>query len=291
MRIRDCKEISWPLWGLSVPQIWLRRLSESAGVAVSTSRNSQLRSSQRWGAIGHPKVQVIFLQSLSTYRRLYLAWLICGTLAASADTLYLTDGSVVTGVVMSETHDEIVLANRLYGDLVIERQDVLYRDGAERPDRVETYAITQDGITVIARLQRAVPPQRKDASSFNLLVPGSIRAVTDANGVELPFSQRTLGENTLATLMWDDLGQDMGLLTLTSVQKTVVSPSAAGQLIFRANYTVNQAQSLRVIVRYPGNFNLISLSPTPDVELDGLLIWNRQLRRQQRFQPQILFAP
>ena len=63
--LRDCKEISWTLWGLSVPQIWLRRLSESAGVAVSTSRNSRLRSSQRWGAIGHPKVQVIFLQSLS----------------------------------------------------------------------------------------------------------------------------------------------------------------------------------------------------------------------------------
>ena len=64
LKLRDCKEISWTLWGLSVPQIWLRRLSESAGVAVSTSRNSRLRSSQRWGAIGHPKVQVIFLQSL-----------------------------------------------------------------------------------------------------------------------------------------------------------------------------------------------------------------------------------
>ena len=227
---------------------------------------------------------------IGTYSQFFLAWMICGTLVASADTLYLTDGSVVTGIVIAETDDEIVLANRLYGDLAIERQDVLYQDGAERPDRVETYALTQDGITVIARLQRALPPRRNDAPSFNLLVPGSIRAVTDANGIELPFSQRTLGENSLATLVRKDLGQD-GLLTFTTVQKTLVSPSAAGQLTFRVNYTVNQAQSLRVIVRYPGNFNLISLSPAPDVELDGLLIWDRQLRRQQRFQAQILFSP
>lgn len=227
----------------------------------------------------------------SKLRRRYLAWLICGTLVASADTLYLTDGSIVTGVVIAETDDEIVLANRLYGDLAIESQDVLYRDTAERPDRVETYAITQDGMTVIARLQRAVPARRKDAPSFNLLIPGSIQAITDANGIELPFSQRTLGENTLATLLREDLGHDMGLLTITTVQKTVLSPSAAGRLTFRANYALNQAQSLRVIVRFPRNFSLLSLSPPPDVELDGLLIWDRQLRRQQRFQPQVLFAP
>ena len=61
---RDREEISWTIWGPSVPHIWLRPIERNHRRSYSTSRLSRLRSSQRWGAIGHSKVQVISCWSL-----------------------------------------------------------------------------------------------------------------------------------------------------------------------------------------------------------------------------------
>ena len=63
---RDRQEISWTIWGPSVPQIWSRPIERNHRRSCSTSRISRLRSDQRWGAIGHSKVQVISCRSLRT---------------------------------------------------------------------------------------------------------------------------------------------------------------------------------------------------------------------------------
>ena len=64
MVFRDRQEISWTIWGPSVPHIWSRPIERHHRRSCSTSRMSRLRSDQRWGAIGHSKVQVISCRSL-----------------------------------------------------------------------------------------------------------------------------------------------------------------------------------------------------------------------------------
>ena len=60
---RDRQEINWTIWGPSVPHIWPRPIERNHRRSRSTSRISRLRSGQRWGAIGHSKVQVISCRS------------------------------------------------------------------------------------------------------------------------------------------------------------------------------------------------------------------------------------
>ena len=61
---RDRQEISWTIWGPSVLHIWSRPIERNHRRSCPTSRISRLRSDQRWGAIGHSKVQVISCRSL-----------------------------------------------------------------------------------------------------------------------------------------------------------------------------------------------------------------------------------
>ena len=63
--LRDRQEISWTIWGPSVPDIWSRPIERNHRRSRPTSRILQLRSYQRGGAIGHSKVQVISCRSLS----------------------------------------------------------------------------------------------------------------------------------------------------------------------------------------------------------------------------------
>ena len=63
--LRDRQEISWTMWGTSVPHVWSRPIERNHRRRGPTSRISRLRSDQRRGAIGHSKVQVIPCRSLS----------------------------------------------------------------------------------------------------------------------------------------------------------------------------------------------------------------------------------
>ena len=63
--VRDRQEISWTIWGPSVPQIGSRPIERNHRRSRSMSRILRLRSDPRWGAIGHSKVEVISCRSLS----------------------------------------------------------------------------------------------------------------------------------------------------------------------------------------------------------------------------------
>ena len=64
MGLRDRQEISWTIWGPSVPPIGSRPIERNHRRSRSTSRILRLRSDPIWGAIGHSKVQVISCRSL-----------------------------------------------------------------------------------------------------------------------------------------------------------------------------------------------------------------------------------
>ena len=87
--IWDRQEIPWTIWGPSVPHIGSRPIERNHRRSCSTSRIawdaihaaitarfdprkplfSRLRNDQRWGVIGHSKVQVISCRSLSPENR------------------------------------------------------------------------------------------------------------------------------------------------------------------------------------------------------------------------------
>ncbi len=67
--IGDRQEISWTIWGPSVPHIGSRPIERNHRRSSSTARISRLRSDPRWGAIGHSRVQVISCGSPNPFGR------------------------------------------------------------------------------------------------------------------------------------------------------------------------------------------------------------------------------
>ena len=223
-------------------------------------------------------------------------WMILGTvfclsMAVQADTLYLDDGSVLTGLVIQETADDCVIANARYGDLLVLKSNILYRETGAPVDTLETFTITRDATTVIARVMRSVPDLAADTSSFRLMVPGEVKAICDNNGLEIPMTGRLIGNNALVTLSTLDLAPDTTSLIATALQDGMVQPTASGHLAFRTRYIPDQAKTIRVVLKYPKTFKLQSISPEPQLQLNGLIIWEQTLNRQQQFAPSITFTP
>lgn len=212
-------------------------------------------------------------------------------LTTSGDTLYLDDGSVLTGLVIQDTAHDCVIANARYGDLLVEKSHILYQEINTLVDTLETFTITRDAATVISRIQRTVPDLTADTTRFKLLVPGEVKAICDSDGLEIPFINRLIGNNSLVALNTVDLAPDTLSLLATSLQDGMIQPTASGHLAFKTQYIPDQAKTIRVVLKYPKTFKLQSITPEPQLQLDGLIIWEQTLKRQQKFAPTLVFTP
>ncbi|NQV36363.1 MAG: hypothetical protein HQ515_26960 [Phycisphaeraceae bacterium] len=223
-------------------------------------------------------------------------WMILGTVfclsvAVQADTLYLDDGSVLTGLVIQETANDCVIANARYGDLLVSRSHILYQETGVAVDTLDTFTITRDAATVIARVMHSVPVLAADTSDFKLMVPGQVKAICDSNGLEIPMTPRLIGSNTLVTMKTLDLAPDTTSLIATSLQDGMIQPTPSGHLAFSAHYIPDHAKTIRVVLKYPKTFKLQSITPEPQLQLDGLIVWEQTLNRQQQFAPILVFTP
>jgi hypothetical protein len=212
-------------------------------------------------------------------------------LTVSGDTLYLDDGSVLTGMVIQETADDYLITNPRYGDLLVLKSHILYQESGTLVDRMETFTITRNAATVISRIQHPLPNLTPDTASFRLLVPGEVKALCDSKGLEIPVTSRLIGNNTLVTVSTLDLAPDTTSLIATSLQDGMIQPTPSGHLAFRAHYIPDQAQTIRVVLKFPKAFKLQSITPTPQLQLDGLIVWEQPLQRQQQFAPTLVFTP
>jgi len=213
------------------------------------------------------------------------------SLAASGDTLYLDDGSVLTGLVIQDTAQDCVIANARYGDLLVNKSHILYQETGTPMDQLETFTITRDATTVISRVLRSVPDLASDTASFRLMIPGEVKAICDSNGLEIPMTHQLIGSNTLVTINTLDMAPDTTSLIATSLQDGMIQPTPSGHLAFKTHYIPDQAQTLRVVLKFPKAFKLQSITPEPLLQLDGLIIWEQTLQRQQQFAPTITFTP
>lgn len=228
------------------------------------------------------------------YKNVYMIFLVvmfARSATLSADILYLRDGSVLTGTLAKETEETYVLSSASCGEVQVPRSEVLYLDADPPGVRTETFVLSPDGAGVIARLQRSVPPSATRAGSFHLLIPGSVRSVRDHNGGDIPFDRQEIAGNSLITIAYDRLDKSTDVLTITALQPQLIRRDPSGSLTLRLRYVPDQAETLTVTVKYPTEFKLKSATPPPKTQLDGLIVWELPLKRQQEFNPRAVLVP
>ncbi|MFH0792684.1 MAG: hypothetical protein V2A74_01485 [bacterium] len=217
----------------------------------------------------------------------------CFAVAAHAqggDALYLRDGSVLRGDIVRDTLGDYLVFNK-YGSLSISAKDVLYRvDGDEGETLAnETYIIIDKSRDVIAVLQRDVPKREKDGESFNLLVPGSVEAVTDGFESEIAYQTKSVAGLTRVTIRYSDVPPEVAHVFVTTRQKNLLEEDKEGNLKFRQDYVLDTEGTLKVLVKYPESWKVGEVAPEPSRRYEGLLVWEARLKRQQGFAAETVF--
>jgi len=207
-----------------------------------------------------------------------------------ADILYLKDGSVLSGNILEETTDDLLIDNLRLGQLYVLREDIIHRETPSLNTLTESYTIVDQTFDVIAHLSRSVPEKRQDVNSFNLLIPGNVLSVIDADGADVPFDQWSIGDSDLITIDYDQLSPDTNRLTIITQQEGLV-PDESGLYTFRLKYILNEDSRIRVIIRYPKVFHLETIKPEPKIRCDGLIVLDQKIKRQQHFMPKVQFIP
>ena len=211
-------------------------------------------------------------------------------LPVAADTLYLKDGSVLSGDILEETAEDFLISNSKLGQLYVLREDIIYRETPQVNTLSESYTIVGRTLEVIAKLSRSVPERREGINSFNMLIHGSVLSVTDAEGSEIPFVQRSIGGSDLITIDYDQLGSDVNRLAIIAQQDGLFQVEA-GLYTFQLKYILNEDSRIRVIIRSPKDFHLEAVKPEPKIKCNGLIVWDQGIKRQQHFMPELQFIP
>jgi len=208
----------------------------------------------------------------------------------AADTLYLKDGSVLSGNILEETAEDLLIDNLRLGQLYVLCEDIIYKETPQVETLSESYTIVGQTLDIIANLSRPVPERRPDVNSFNMLIHGSVLSVIDANGSDIPFDRWPIGDSDLITIDYDQLSPETNRLTIITQQEGLAQDES-GLYTFRLKYILNEDSRIRVIIRYPKVFHLETIKPEPKIKYDGLIVLDQKIRRQQQFIPEVQFIP
>jgi len=212
---------------------------------------------------------------------------------AGPDTLFLRDGSVLQGTVLRDAEGGYHVSNSLYGKVAVDESAVLYFLPGPRdmPIHSENQVILPGTLEVLTTFSRAVPERSGGSPAFRLLVPGSVDAVHAADGSLVPSESRDVAGSSLVTVDYARLGESVDRIFITSVQKEILTARENGNLAFRTKRILDEAGTIRLVVEYPQEWSIESLSPEPTFRFPGMVVWEVSLKRQQTFQPAAVFVP
>ena len=219
-----------------------------------------------------------------------LVFLLVRAVILSADTLYLRDGSVLTGA-LTHTIDNGYILSTANGEVQVPQSEVLYLNRESPGVKEETFILFRDGTTVLAHLQRTVPAPGTRTGSFRFMIPGSVKSVSAKNIGSIPYETQEIAGNSLVTISYDSLAETTDVLTFTALQPLLPRHDPSGTLTLHLRYVPDKAETLKVIVKYPVEYNVKFVSPPAKIHLDGLIVWEYSLKRQQDFNPQVILAP
>jgi len=207
-----------------------------------------------------------------------------------ADIFYLRDGSVLNGDILEETTEDFLIDNSGLGQLYVLREDVIYRETPQIDTFSESFVIVGQGLDIIAHLSRSVPEKRPNAESFNMLVNGSVLSVISADGSNIPFEKLSIGDSDLVTIDYDKLNPETDRMTVITQQQGLIR-TESGLYVFQLKYILNEDSRIRIIIKHPQDFHLESIKPEPKVRDAGIIVWDKHIKRQQHFVPEIRFIP
>lgn len=214
-----------------------------------------------------------------------------GTEEGSFDTLFLRDGSILQGTILRDSHGRYYVSNPLYGDVAIDGEAVLYLLPKSKEDRwaVETHVAVQETLEVISTFSQAVPEPVTGGGSFSLLMPGKVESVSDRNSAVIPFQSREIPGLTIIKVEYEDIPGPDERLVITSRQSGLLQPTETGALEFRAKRVFDDRTDIRMILEHPPAWEVESISPQPVHRFEGLIVWEKSLKRQQTFLPTVRF--
>jgi hypothetical protein len=206
-----------------------------------------------------------------------------------AETLFLRDGTVVRGTVIDGPEGSMLIDGR-YGCLTVELSEVLFRITPAEPDPVvaDTYVLGGSATGAVLTTDRPVPPPSDGVTTFALLVPGKLLEVSDTDDRPVPSTHAVTGPVSRAIVRYSDVPEGTSMIRVSAKLDDLLEELPDGTLRFTQNYTPDDAGMARVAVAFPAEWKVISASPTATVTDQTLIVWQTQLRRQQRFAPEAL---
>lgn len=208
-----------------------------------------------------------------------------------ADTLYLNDGSVLKGTLTEDNGEVVHLENPLFGFVQVYGEGILYQESDSNQVHVESFTLVDNGTWILNQMNKPVPERKGDSTSFRMMIPGTIQALRDSQGQEVPFTHRVIGGNSLITVHFDDMATEAEQLTITTLRAGLVFQESSGEMAFRLKYIPAREQRTKIILRYPTTLTQQDIQPPPLFTGAGLVIWEQDLQRQQQFKPEIVFTP
>jgi hypothetical protein len=210
--------------------------------------------------------------------------------AEEFDALYLRDGSILKGIILKDIAGNYLVYTP-FGELSVGAGEVIYTTSRDKTSPViqETYIFIGKTSDTISIVEQDVPERREQARSFNLLVPGAVETILTADGDEVLFESRLVGENSLVTINYADLPAKVGRIRITLWRIDLLTSLDGESAKFEQNYTPDREGMVSVMVKYPKEWTVRSVTPPPARRFDGLICWRQALRRQQGFAPQIVF--
>lgn len=209
---------------------------------------------------------------------------------ASADTVFLRDGSVLNGDIKEVSSDRIRLAHDVLGALSLTIADVLYHVQQDKQIYTEDHTVTLEDDSVLTRLTRPVPKRQGQAESFRLLIPGQVLSVSDTLNRPMDVRKRTIGDNTLLTIPYHSIGAECDRMIVLTRQAKLIRTGDDMELVLQLNYTLAEPRTIKISVTYPQQLSIRSISPEPILRKDGVIIWEASLQRQQQYKPRVVFG-
>jgi len=207
-------------------------------------------------------------------------------------SLYLKDGSVFKGDILSDSRGDFIVYNR-YGEFTVKAEEVLYVMGEKKSEfRVrETYLVEGEGADVINILQKNIPEREEGVERFYVLVPGNVEGIYSRHNVPLDYQSTEIGELTRLSIGFDDIPEADRYFFITTRRKGFLKKDESGKLLFQTMFTPDEDLSYTLIVKYPKEWKPLSIVPEPTRKWEGLVVWEKDLKRQKSLKPGILFSP
>lgn len=210
--------------------------------------------------------------------------------AGDVDTLYLRDGSVVNGTAARRESGDWQVRSR-FGVLNINAADVVYVRQRVAPPPVieESHFFIDETTRTLSVVMQDAPARTDESAAFNLLMPGEVESVVTDSGAGVRFSRRQVGDHCLISVDYDSVPAAAKRIRIVLWQDNLLERGNSKTARFQRKYIPDREGTILITIKYPREWKVRSAEPRPESLAEGLIVWRRQVGREQEFAPDAVF--